>query len=301
MDGLIFSCLGCRIERDPLAVESRTSNCKVFGLPPWMSCSTFVGLYWADFKWLPKLVAAVATHKGAGLFVVPIWPGHGPLLALKGPDRPACHWYELLRAHTLLEFDLVDQNRFKHMGGPLFSLRRPFRLVGLFVVFGWRGMMKSKKKKEKTFKISYIKMPLGVDQSHLDVKPFVPTRISPLADGLAPSPDADVCKGTLVDKKLFMSTPPVLEKPACRWSPSVFRKWADEYPFPREADLACEVAGEGLQIPFMGDPSKMILRENSPRLEGKEDVVRKALMKEVIVGRIAGPFPAIPFPADGPL
>ena len=63
-------------------------------------------------------------------------------------------------------------------------------------VYLWRGMLKSKKKKEKIFKISFIEMPLGVDQRHIEVKPFTPSRISPLADDLSPSRKMTSARGS---------------------------------------------------------------------------------------------------------
>ena len=86
MDGLVYSLLGVRLERDVFAPSRQESYCSNWGCPPFTSWSTFIGIYYPAAKDIDTLVATAITHQCCGLFVVPVWPAQGP--------APDCTWQE---------------------------------------------------------------------------------------------------------------------------------------------------------------------------------------------------------------
>ena len=84
IDGLCAKCLGsgARIERDVMATTSASAVTGPYGCPPWLSTSSFCGIYFCDFRFMPNVVASVASHHGYGVFIVPVVPATKPAFKL---------------------------------------------------------------------------------------------------------------------------------------------------------------------------------------------------------------------------
>ena len=65
LDGIVWKCLGMRLERDVMAPSEKESHCKFYGPPPvFIPFGAFDGLYLAPFDDLPRIISAVASHHG---------------------------------------------------------------------------------------------------------------------------------------------------------------------------------------------------------------------------------------------
>jgi hypothetical protein len=114
IDGLSAKCLGslARIERDALAPSLDMSVAHVHSCPKWLSSSSFCGLFMCDFIAIPSVIATVASHRGMGIFVVPVTPMTAPafLINRKNPDGTGnirrFPWYDYLMSFSLITFDL---------------------------------------------------------------------------------------------------------------------------------------------------------------------------------------------------
>jgi hypothetical protein len=72
MDGLVYSLLGVRLERNVFAGSLSSSYCMNWGCSPYHSWSTFVGIFYPSFFNLESMVAAAVSHQCCGLFIVPV-------------------------------------------------------------------------------------------------------------------------------------------------------------------------------------------------------------------------------------
>ncbi len=85
--------------------------------------------------------------------------------------------------------------------------------------------------------------------------------------------------------------------PSPPWISDTFSRWAESFWCPKIASLACDVVRGGLRLrPSIGLSSVQKFR-NSPSSVGKENMLREKILKEVCLGRMAGPFTSPPFSA----
>ena len=201
IDGLAYKCQGrgARIERDVFAPTPAEAVCDVHGIEPWMSATEFCGFYFADLDCMPNVVATVATHRGYGIFVVPVLPASPPLLhvprTVKGADgvRRAGHrrhgWYEYLMSHARLVFNLPADAFFDTSTGA--ARRFPHKVQAVLAQFGTSGQFKSVPRRERSFDLKRVRE-LDTDGPKLGVRPFLSHMVSPLAAESIPTRADDV-------------------------------------------------------------------------------------------------------------
>ena len=293
VDGLLFACLGCRIERDVLADDASASCVARYGLSPWESLAAFFGLYlvssWQD---LPGIVAALVSHRGRGVVISPVWPGRPPDVRLKSAPMP---WFDFLASRAALSFPLP--------GGALRRLADdaevdlPFGLTAIAVNFGSSRWFKSKRRPE-----THIPLPLVPDLAddgpQLGVRPRLYPMVSP--DDIDPSPELD----RQAPSPAFVADPagpPSFAQMRTAWNVEDFRRWSTSFPCPRVRDLALSVLGGTLDV-FRGVRSKAV---DVPSRASKADLqalARKQMLKALAACRPASdggslqlpPLPQLP-------
>jgi hypothetical protein len=289
IDGLLFALLGVRIERDVFAPSASSAVCSAFGCPPWLAWSTFIGLFAPPVSQIGLCVEIAARHHAAGVFVVPRFPDHGPLLPDPKGKRQPRSWFKILKDHSVLSFAIADPIVTDHGVESTPS----HGMVVFFSEFFYAGRFKAKRRKEKHFSISRMRGGGLPRSGKLGVCPFLPHRVSPLAEVSAPSRADDQVSASV---SLPMSDV-VLPSPPNSWVVPVLEKWAVDFPDRKVASLAVKAAGIGIKLDFVGDTSKAVIRKNSPSIVGKELELRKDIMAEVAKSRIIGPLRSIPFPS----
>jgi hypothetical protein len=287
MDGIVYALLGVRLEHDLFAPSLALAFCENWGLLPSFSWSSSVKLFYPRPEELDVVVATAMSHQACGLFIFPSACADGrEIFPLRKPSSkttpPGRQWHVSLRENALLSFELEG------FGLPLSAV---------FAGFNYAGRFKSKRRPEKFFSIGMMAAPPDDGHGKLATLPFAPSRCSPLADDIfAKAAAKDSCAPTPVWK--FCDIPLPLDKCPDLWNRDAFNKVAKDYPFGLVANIAIDaVSKEGLNIRFLGDPGKAVVRENSPNIRGRESVVREHLLKEVVARRMAGPFPRPPFPS----
>ena len=164
-----------------------------------------------------------------------------------------------------------------------------------FCSFNYSGRFKNKRRPEKFFSVSGVGLP--VDESdgtaELEIVPFCPSRVSPLAHLQRPVRGDDTCTGT---PSFPIYTGPIPPSPLNPWDIAFFTGEAKQYPFSDVAALAVQVVSGRLRDVWVGDPAKAVMRPNGISILGHELEVRGRLMDEVLAGRMWGPLPRPPFP-----
>ena len=185
IDGLSAKCLGAgaRIERDVLAPSDAASVAHIHGHPGWFAPSSCCGFYFCDFSFMPKVVVAVASQRGLGIFVVPVSPQCKPVFMVKrkNPDGSGVirryGWFDYLMSKALLSFDL-PRDAFTDLNGVPIRHKQGIRVV--VAQFGQNGALKSRVRPEKSFRLSVIPS-LVADGPKLGVRPVLMSRVSHLA------------------------------------------------------------------------------------------------------------------------
>ncbi len=258
IDGLLHAVFRLRLERDVCCSSSADSFCPVFGAS-FSPASTFCGLYMPSPDLLMRVVGAVRTERGYGVFV-----------------GPASLCRDLTPASPHLLFSFV---------GPSAS---PW--CGVLISFAFAGKLR-RRRPETTFQISPIRdAPLQVA-----MLPFCPARVSPLAAQVSPSVDTVPPSPSL---PVFQG--PVAFNPAPgAWNSAKISMWAGLYPFADVAALARSATSQdGLPLSFAGDRGKCVMRKNLPLSPAVLEKVRENCVKEVKLGRMAGPFARCPYPNE---
>jgi hypothetical protein len=169
----------------------------------------------------------------------------------------------------------------------------PNEYTAVFVNFDWAGRFKTKRRPERKFTISSVSRLDDADPEDcvLGPVPIFLTRSSPLAQEMSPSAadDTAVDDGQQARVDIPLPSPPVVVKP------KVIEAFAAGYPDEIIRRMGVECATIGTDPGFVGDRNKTVLLKNSSTIKGKEDILRSALMEEVKLGRIAGPFDSPPF------
>jgi len=185
IDGLSAKCLGqgARIERDVMATSAATAVCHVYGTSKWMSTGAFCGLYLCDFKYMPIVVATVASHRGYGVFIVPKFPGCRPAISVVKKNKDGTGvvrrygWYDYLRSRALLTFELPRGTFTTPTGSPV---RHPFGVQAIVAQFGQNGRFKAVPRPEHHFRLQLIPALLQ-DGPKLGVRPVLLHRVSHLS------------------------------------------------------------------------------------------------------------------------
>jgi hypothetical protein len=266
----MYSLLGLRLERDVLATPGMVSF-NIFRGCSLSSLSTFIGLYWGDIGLMPEAVAVAKSHHACGAFVVPSSKSSGPLTGI-GPSQK--HWWDVLHQQPLLELTV------------------PGGLTIVVAGFNYLGKLKSKRRPERWLQIDHVER-LESAPFRLGAVPASFTRHSPLASSNAPSPADDTCPATPPQSVPAGTRIPV--SPASRWNQPLMAQWAEGYPDLRIKGIALEAVGPGVDPGFAGSMTKAVVRKNSRTIIGREPELHANLMKEVQLGRIAGPFRHCPF------
>ena len=307
IDGLAHKChgTGARVERDVLAPDAAAAVSVVHGHAPWMSAGSHCGLYFCDFRFMPEVVATVATHKGYGIFIVPVVPRAKPMLsvprALKGDDgvrratRVRYGWYNYLLSHSRLVMDLPrDAFVNRRTGAPV---RFGFKVQAVLAQFGTNGTFKATPRAEKRFKLERVPA-LDADGPMLSVRPALPHMVSPMAYDDVPTRGDDVAPPSAPFPSASSSPAPA--PLTSRWLPVMaeLQALAGDYPCQDVARLALELAGDGLD-PYKGGLGKAVSYDvgEAASLTNRDEELakRRATMKEVEAGRIAGPFKECPY------
>ena len=204
IDGLTYKCqgTGARIERDVFAPDASSAVSVVHGHAPWMSTGSFCGLYFCDFEFMPDVIAAVATHRGYGISVVPMVQTEKPALSVPrkvlGADgvkrltRARYGWYNYLMSHSRLVMDLPpDALVDRRTGDPL---RFQCKIQAVLAQFGTNGQFKAAPRKERIFRLKRVPaLRLDGDGPKLAVRPALPHMVSlPLAQEGIPMKRDDV-------------------------------------------------------------------------------------------------------------
>jgi hypothetical protein len=203
IDGLIFKCQGGRIERDVFAQHDNVAVCKLRGRLPFESAGSFLGWYAAAVEMMPEVVATVASHRGLGVFVVPLEDEGGPSIRAQRSGR-ATPWLAFLQQHVLMSFVLPE-------GGFTPRVGRPMRAV--LAQFGVNGEFKACPRQEREFTLECIPE-LRIKGPHLGVRPHLLQRASPLAAELAPSQERDVLAELEGGFEVDESAPPLAALPS---------------------------------------------------------------------------------------
>lgn len=287
LDGLAYAMTGVRVERDVLAATESASYTEQHGLLPFEACSSFFGLYYTDMCHMPRIVESLHDKHVCGVFVVPVWKGQGPRLG-----KQQLPWFEYLISHALLIVDLPGEATCGY---------KPHHGVQAIVAnFGYIGRLKQKRRPEKRFRLQVVD---GLRRSHeargghlrVGPVPTMLTMVSPLAEDSRPTADQDTVRASPpLAPEQVSPTPP---EPARRnYDLGVLESWAADYPYEKVAELALQVAGEGVD-PFVGDITKHVPRKNGRTSPEDMAIFRENWVAEAALGRVWGPSPLPPFKA----
>ena len=163
IDGLLFKTkgTGARLERDVLARCGKDAFCEVWGMPNWMSAGSFCGFYFADARFMPHVIATVASHRGYGVFVVPQMPDMKPAIAVRRSTGANSGrwvrypWFGYLMGFAEMVFRLPE-DAFKDTSG---RYVRGHSMLAVFANFGDNGHFKARPRRERQFHLQYLVCP----------------------------------------------------------------------------------------------------------------------------------------------
>ena len=282
VDGLIFKCLGTRIERDVFPFP----NCAVTeiqGCEPYESLGGFLGWYFAAPEFMPAVVAVALSHRGLGAFVVPR-VSSGASFRVK--DGSTVDWLAMLAAKSVLTF---------HLPSDAFTPERADLMQVVVAQFGVNGDFKADPREERLFELAVIPE-LDDKGPHLGVRPYLLQRASPLVGAQTARLDDDVLPahpdgGFAVQPGLAPpeALPTLFSSPL--WTQE--SEWMASYPDQRVLELAQEAASVGLHglNAFQGDLHKAVDQLDRELPEAKRQAIRANHIKEVALGQVVGPFP----------
>ena len=296
-DGLAYSLLGVRFERDVMARSEEESYCPYFGAPfEGIPLSGFDGFYHAHFSELPHIVATVASHHGRGAFVVPAACFGGPTLRgvytpigkskAKMLAKPPVPWFKFLLQNARLTMKVPSSAVSLPDGRPWAD---PNGLLIIYAAFDYKGKFKAKLSRVKELQLVQVPELVG----KIGVIPAVVTRPSPLAEQFGQHSGTDSVQGT----DAFPPPPADLlpPDPPNPWVVSEFLHWCNDHPDHTVRHIASQAVKGVFDPGFLGDLCKTLVSSNSPKTNGREDELRGHMMKEVDAKRMWGPFSFSPF------
>ena len=155
IDGLLFSLLGIRLNRDVLAPVPAEAQCAFYGRGESESCSAFLGLYVSDYR----AVQVAVRHHACGVFVVP----QCNLPSLQGPSytigKDGINWHTHLVWCQLLSFNLPLDARVDAQGNAITSSTA---LRAIFANFSACHRFKAKRRPETLFELRTIPLMVSV-------------------------------------------------------------------------------------------------------------------------------------------
>ena len=234
IDGFASKCRGrgARIERDVLAPSETDAVCHIHGHAAWSSPGSYCGLYLRDFEFMPAVVAAVASHRGYGFFVVPCSQAAHPADVVQRQSSDGTKvwrsygWYDYLMSYSLMAFDLPHDDSVTLSGRPL---RFPHNVRVVLAQFGRNGNFKAAPRQEHTFRLRRIPR-LDANGPKLGVRPVLLHMSSPFPDEAFPSLADDVCPATAPPD--YCPDVPVPKALSSRWTSAMpaFKRLAESYP-----------------------------------------------------------------------
>ena len=297
VDGIMYSLLGIRMERDVLAPSSDASLCPFFGRALTEPLTAFCGLYFGEPRAVAEAVAQCVTQHAVGAFVVPV-VSDCSMTVMVGKHRDT-HWMEHLMAKAKLVFQLPRSALISRVSWVRKHGAPAMAEAHLVVVasFGCARIFKDKRRPERDFVLEVI---AGyADRRVLGTLPWLQTRESPMVDVLGPTAAADTMadsRGKLYDGPF---DPGIANRPSAppKWNVRLMSAWSADYPHPRVRELALQAVDGGVD-PFVGDVTKSVAYLPSQGLTDEGSMqCRTALMKEVTKGNTEGPFAACPYAA----
>ena len=287
IDGLLHACFRVRLERDVCARDSRSSLCSLWGPPPFNSpASTACGLYMPALEDIHMYVQLIHAQRGCGIFIVPHFTDHGPVLDFSGES-----WLRTLRSFSssYLQFSFEGSYLISEGSNQTFKPISPW--CGYLVCFGYKGQLRRRpKRKEKFFSLSPVL--IGSVPLQVGLLPYAPGMVSPLA--APPSKSDDI---SVRDVPFSLST--VFGQPSVVpvWNLRLLEQYLLSFPYQSTARLArSAMSPEGSDSMFCGDRSKCVRSLNMISSDKDVSVLRSNISEEVNAGRMAGPFSVCPFP-----
>ena len=274
LDGLLYSVLRLRIERDVMAQSLAQSLTEIFGLASFESCSSFGGFFLHDSDQIPSMVRAAQRHRAYGLFIIPF--------------IPAAEWYKALYRASLLPAGLIFSLPHSIFG-------RDIPTVAIFSSFNRVTGARHRTRPERRVAIQVVPNFVSAN-GRLGPRPRVLHRVSPLAAARAPKKADDTA--TAVEPEAdYVSMPPPDPMPS-RWDAEAFARETVDFPFDDVRGLGLDVAGEGLSC-YSGDISKSVAQPVRARLLNEDDAVacRVKLIEAKEAGKAIGPSPTPHFPS----
>ena len=280
MDGLMKSLLGLRVERDVHARTRAESCCIHFGSENWMSWSSFTGIYCPgcrDTDIRRTITKATAEH-AVGVFVV--------------PQAPFKIWYQDLTAKAMLTFHIPVYEVSAGIAGLACVQKSTNDFVAVVANFEWFGRLKTKRRKERVFRLEAIRELDALGAKKVPAIPYLISRTSPLAtDTITAANDTLKCGGKFIMAEGVQ--PPKLAP--LFWVPGALQNAAKGFPFPEVLDLAVQGTSGGIN-PFRGVLQKSI-KQAPFRFESADTgmAARAQYMADVEATYTAGPFKSVPF------
>lgn len=288
VDGHMVCLYGrdARIERDVCASSFEQSFTNSFGLRPYDCISTFNGLFVHDFHVMPECVAAAASLRACGAFLVPVCPGAAPSITLNGVTLP---WFDFLLKSKVLSFKIprssVSGSRWQ--GGVMIIVAQ----------FGRNGRLHLGVNPRRP-ECDFVLTPEYPCDRKLPVHPELIARSSPLADAL--SPDGSMDRAPRAPVWIAPPGAPVPTPSASRWPVENMKLWSIEFPYPDIRDFAVQ-GMEGTLDLFVGDIEKPVFFEDRFRFTPEVAVqIYDNCSKLVADGVQWGPLPYCPFPYARP-
>ena len=242
-----------RLERDVCAGSDACAVSDIWGIEWWRSCAGFCGLYFCNFEYMPSVVAAVSTHRGYGVFVVPEESTDDTCIQ-RSQGAPE-HWHAYLMRHVKLIMHLPAGSLMTMIMAGVRVSPQP-KVMAVVAIFG-RVQTSGLHSRRKGSRVNLSRSSL-IDKGgpRLGPRPDLVHRVSPLADAEGPIEKSDSSKRR--------SDPfPVVEgqeqpSPMCsRWNTSVFEQETVDFPLSRTREVGLGVKGPGLDT-FAGDRTKPV-------------------------------------------
>jgi hypothetical protein len=287
LDGMLWAWGRIRPEADVCAF-SRDESCCARGRPKaWESLAAQCCLFFHDPRLMPQVVAAAASHKAMGLFIVPEHTSVATeLVYTKGARRG---WHEVLLSHALVTFGFAPSAiQGIHGYGT--------RVLAVLAQFGLNNKPKRRRPAVECH-YNLAALPGAAPPRLLPVIPVLLHRKSPSVDDRQPvladdnSPAAALF---VVPPDLVLPVPP-----APAWAVAKVRALTTDFPFPEVRRIALE-AMDGSYNPFVGDLDKAVTWPERSLSEEDSIMVYDICMKYVEKGFTWGPSKACPFKAARP-
>lgn len=270
LDGLLYSIVRLRLERDVCAATWESSFCHIFGLARFEAASAFCALFLHDPEVMQLVVDAAVKHRAHGLFVI--------------PDLPDSKVYKQLCANSLRRAPLI-------FSLPCGSLVPGQPCVAIYASFSVIAGMKSQRRPERAMAVGVVKA-FATTDGKIGPRPLVIHQVSPLARDQAPAPADDTAPHAAPAVPFSDACPPVRPMPS-RWDRQQFADETQSFPFPDLRDLGLDVVGPGVDT-YAGSLDKNVPHPSHRLSDSDAHECRKKLVeaRDCPVPKAMGPSPA---------